>query len=115
MALQFPLGRRDDALLLVREIDAALQSEPQSLGPLVHVVDADQIADCVEVSVAGLFNRMAQVHTAMLAETLEEAAVERASAGTEHLALGRDQPLFERRSCDHDLERRPGRVAALNR
>ena len=116
-SLQLPFGRRDNAFLLVGEIDAALQRQSQLLGPLVHLVDAEHVADGVEVGIARLLDRVPQVDVAVAPDevALEESSVERAAAGAIDRALRRDQSLFERPRRDHDLEGRSRLIASLYR
>ena len=58
-ALPLPLGVRDDALLLVRQVDAGLAGHPELLGPLVDLVHAEHVAERVEVDVARLLDARA--------------------------------------------------------
>ena len=83
-----------DALDFVRQVDAALAGQAQLLAPLVDAIDAEHVADRVEVGVARLLDGVPHVHPAVLAEALEEAAVERAAARAENLALRRDHALL---------------------
>ena len=82
--MRFSFHSVDGTMLstLVRQVDAALERQPELLGPLVHLVDAEHVADGVEVGVARLLDRVAQVDVAMAAVqvALEEPAVESAAA-----------------------------------
>ena len=56
---QLPLCRRHDAFDFVGQIDAALERQTKPFGPLVHLVDAEHVADRVEIGVARLLDRVA--------------------------------------------------------
>ena len=116
-ALALPLGRRHEAFLLVRQVDPRQPRQSELLGPLVNPVDAEHVAERVEVDVARLLERRAHVDRAVAALQVAEeiAAEERGAAAAVHPEVGIDDPLFERRRRDDDLERRSGRVAPLDR
>ncbi len=107
---ELPCGRGHDALLLVRQVDAGRPRQSQLLGPLVNPIDAEHVAECVEVDVARLLERRAHVDGTVAAlQVAEEIAAEEAGAAAAiHPEIRIDDPLFESRRRDHDLERRPG-------
>jgi len=47
---------------LVRQVDPALHAEAEERRPLVDLVHPDHVADGVEVDVARLLDRVAQIH-----------------------------------------------------
>ncbi len=81
----------------------------------MNAVDLEHLAERVEVGVARLLERVPHVDRTVTAleVALEEPAVERPAAGTEHPEVRRRHALFERRHGDGNLERRAGRVPPL--
>ena len=90
---------------------------PSSVAHLWILSMPDHVADRVEVHVARLLDRVAQVHRAVAARlpALERAAVEDAAPAAVDLEVRRDHAFFERRGRDGHLEGRTRRVAPLNR
>ena len=100
---RLPLGRRHQPLHLVRQVDAGLHAEAEQRRPLVDPIDAEHVADGVEVDVARLLDRVAQV----------DRAVARPSSSTRSSGRRRSrrraQCTLEVRRDDPFLERRRGR------
>ena len=95
-----------------------LHAEAEARRPLVDAVDADHVADRVEVHVARLLDRVAQVDACRgrpCFQHWKHAAVEVGAAVAVHREVGRDDAFLERGRRDGHLERRPGRVPALDR
>ena len=93
-----------------------LPTRPNIARVFVDAVDAEAIADVVEVDVARLLDGVPQVERAVpgLAIAPERVAVERRVTGTVELRVGSDHAFLEAGDRHHDLERRPRRVRALN-
>ncbi len=109
-----PLGRRHEARLFVRQVDAGLARQPEHGRVLVDRVDAEALADVVEVDVARALDRVAEVEAAVAAQALERAAVERRLARTIERRFRRDRAVHQAGNRHDDLERRSRRVRALN-
>ena len=102
---------------LVRQVDVRFHAEPEQRRPLVDAIDAEHVADGVEVHVARLLDGVAQIDRAVpaLLPALEVAPVEVRAAAAVHLEVGRDDALLEPGEADRHLEGGPGRVAPLER
>src|SRR5207249_11235637 len=96
--LAFPFRRRPEPLHFIRKIDPALDAEPERGRPLVDLVDTDQVGDRVEIHVARLLDRMAQIDRAVapLLPALERTPIECGGANAMRVEIGRDDPFFER-------------------
>ena len=102
-----PLGRRDQPLDFVGQIDAALHAQAEQCRPLVDLVHAHHVGNGVEVDVARLLDCVPQVDRAMaaLAPALEVVPVEAGAAAAVHLEVGRDHALLEPGERHGHLER----------
>ncbi len=114
---RLPGRGRDESGHLVGQIDVRLHAEPEERRPLVDAIDAEHVADVVEVDVAGLLDRLSQVDrtVALLLVALEIAAVEGLAAGAKEGGRGSDDAFLEAGQSDRHLERRSGRIAPLQR
>ena len=100
----------------MRQVDATQLAKPESRRPLVNAVHAEEVAERVEVDVAGLLERLTHGHRPVTAGlvTLEEAPVERRTAPAEDARLRGDDAFLEPGNCDSNLEGGAGRVTALD-
>ena len=100
----------------MRQVDTGLVGEAEQLGPLVDAVDAQHVAERVEVDVARLLERVPQVHRPVAARqvALEVAAVEGGAPAAVDPVVGRHHALFEGGDRDDDLEGGSRRVAPLD-
>ena len=116
-ALLLPFARRHEAVLLVGEIDAAPAMQAEIDPPFVNAIYTEHVPQRVEICVARLGNRLAQIHAAVTAleVTLKPASEEIAAAGTVHAERRGDEPLFETGGRDQHLESGAGRIASLYR
>ncbi len=94
---EFPLFRRDQAALLPGEVDA--QGGAEAEGPRVggDLVDAEQLAQVVEIDVAGLHDGAVEVDVSvtLLLPAAEDPVAHLEGAVAVEGGLRGDQPLFE--------------------
>src|ERR1019366_8895436 len=82
-ALLLPRRRRDGAGILVIEIDAALDSESELIGPFRNPIDAKPFSDVVKINVARPHDRIVQLDgaVALMAPAMILASAEPQPAG----------------------------------
>ena len=115
--LRLPVGGRHQSLHLVRQVDVRLDAEAEQRRPLVDAVDAEHVADGVEVDVARLLDGVAQVNRAVpfLLLAFEVAAVEGLAAAAVHAEVRLDDALFQAGQSDGHLEDGSRGVPSLQR
>src|SRR6185295_6357721 len=74
---ELPLGGRHAALLLVRQVDPRQPRQSEVYRPFVNAIDAEHVAERVEIDVARLLDRRSHVDRAVAAlQVAQEIAAE---------------------------------------